>query len=593
MERIPRAYQRLFAELKRRRVFSSAAIYGGAAFVIFGAADFMVPALRLPDSVATAIALVAICGFPIAMALAWFFNLTPHGFSVTDPPAEGELEAIVAQPAVRRWPSGLAAAGGIILLFGGVAWGYLSSSSPSIAFPSLAAATEGSLVVVPFSNLTADSGATFLGEGIARELAESLKRVRGLTVIDRTSRVAFVASALGGQGEERVGPGLFLEGSVGDNGEELEIALRLGGPPDKEDGDGAWTRDYRIPKEGFLAGLDQVAWDIAGELGAGDSDPVGGHLVFPGTSDFNAYCDYLQGRYLSRQGTPAALEGAIEAYHRALILDPDFSAAWSALAAAYVLLPEYGGPPIPEIAPYAQAAVNHAVAPGAQLPEAYAASGFLKWSHQWDFRGAERDFRRSIEMDPFNPISRYWLARALASQRRWAEAEEQARVALELDPHLPAAHMTLGLVLMCKGEEGAAEAFRRGLELAPEMHPAAFLLATLLALDGDLEGASTEFDRFSSLTGGDAAPFHAYLSAVADPKEAQDAVSALQGGSFFGPTEEAALLAHLGETEAALARLEEAARSRSPYFLWANALPHFSELRSDPRFQGVLAWAGY
>ncbi|MGD2121091.1 MAG: hypothetical protein PVJ76_05075, partial [Gemmatimonadota bacterium] len=379
MGQIPKAYQRFFAELKRRRVFSSAAIYGGSAFVIFGAADFMVPALRLPDTVATAIALVAICGFPIAMGLAWFFNLTPDGLSTTDPPREGELEAIVAQPALRRWPSGLAAAGGIVLLYGGVAWGFWGNSFSGTGSFSLPSGAEVSLTVVQFSNLTGDSTAAFLGEGIAREISEGLRRVQGLTVLSGTTQVSHTPSDSNGSNGDGTSSGVFLEGSVGGNGDEVEIAIRLGGPPDEENGDGPWTRSYRISGEGLLSGLDRIAWDIALELGVEGSAPGDGHLIPPWTPDFNAYRDYLLGRHLSRQGTPAAIEEAIEAYHRALVLDPEFGAAWSALAVAYVLLPEYGGPPIPEIAPYAQAAVNHATAPGVLLPEGFAASGFLKW----------------------------------------------------------------------------------------------------------------------------------------------------------------------------------------------------------------------
>jgi hypothetical protein len=122
--------------------------------------------------------------------------------------------------------------------------------------------------------------------------------------------------------------------------------------------------------------------------------------------------------------------------------------------------------------------------------------------------------------------------------------------------------------------------------------------ARLLRLGGrgrgaGARGAAVEFDRFSTLTGGDPAPFRAYLSALADPEKTPDAVTSLREATFFGPTQAAALVAHLGETEAALALLEKAARSRSPYFLWANALPHFSDLRMEPRFQGILAWAGF
>jgi hypothetical protein len=125
------------------------------------------------------------------------------------------------------------------------------------------------------------------------------------------------------------------------------------------------------------------------------------------------------------------------------------------------------------------------------------------------------------------------------------------------------------------------------------MHPAAFLLGAFLALEGDMEGAAREFDRFAALTGADPGPFHAYISALADPARVPEAVSELAGPGFFGPTQAAAFLAHLGEREAALTLLAEAAETRSPYLLWANALPHFDDLRSDPLFQGVMAWVGF
>jgi len=153
--------------------------------------------------------------------------------------------------------------------------------------------------------------------------------------------------------------------------------------------------------------------------------------------------------------------------------------------------------------------------------------------------------------------------------------------------------MTLGLVLFAEGREGAREAFECGLELAPELQGAAFLLGTLLAWEGDLEGAATAFERFSTLTGNDPEPFHAYLSALSDPAKKPEAISAVQGPTFFGPTQGAALLAHLGETEAALSLLERAVEEDSPYLVWANVMPQFEGIRSNLRFQGILTWVGF
>jgi hypothetical protein len=125
------------------------------------------------------------------------------------------------------------------------------------------------------------------------------------------------------------------------------------------------------------------------------------------------------------------------------------------------------------------------------------------------------------------------------------------------------------------------------------MHVAAYVLAGHLAMEGDLEGAAKEFDLFSSLTGTDPSAFRAYLAARADPARRPEAVAAFQGSGFYGPVQGADLLADLGESDAVLNLLEQAARSRSPYLPWMNAMPQLEGLRSNSRFQSILAWVGF
>ena len=115
MSDIP-AYQRFFAELKRRHVFRIAAVYGGVGFVIVQAADVFVPALHLPPWIMTAVALLVVLGFPIAILIAWAFELTPEGLKRTENATADELDAIAGQPVGRRWPIGLAALAGVILI---------------------------------------------------------------------------------------------------------------------------------------------------------------------------------------------------------------------------------------------------------------------------------------------------------------------------------------------------------------------------------------------------------------------------------------------------------------------------------------------
>jgi len=109
-------YQRLFAELKRRKVFRVAAVYGAVAFVVLQVADILVPALNLPETFTTGVALLSMLGFPIALVLAWAFESTPSGIQRTDVAKTGEIEAILAQSPASRWPSGLLALAGVVAL---------------------------------------------------------------------------------------------------------------------------------------------------------------------------------------------------------------------------------------------------------------------------------------------------------------------------------------------------------------------------------------------------------------------------------------------------------------------------------------------
>jgi len=582
-----RAYQRFFAELKRRRVFNNAALYGGVAFVVFQAADFVLPALRLPEWVSTLIVVLAVLGFFPAMVLAWFFDVTSEGLKRTTPPKTGELEAIVALSPRRRWPMGLAAAGGISLLFFATALELRSLRGPEPPALPPEIAGGASVVLLPFLNLLGD-GEDYFSEGVSNELLEALRKIRGLRATARAPVGNMDWTSWGQVPTSRGSMTTFvLEGTIGEAGAGVELTVRLV----QEGGDGTrWVRTYRLPPDKFLAALDSVAWEVAGRIGVEIPSGRRAVLVGPRTEDFRAYRDYLRGRYLERSQEPKRLESAVEYYHKALLLDPDFQAARSALATAYVLLPERDGIPVVEILPYVQAALEGALEPGKETAEGYAASGYFMWLYLWDFRGAEGAFRKAIQMDPVNPLPRQWYAEFLATQRRWDEGLEQVEKALELDPLSAPAYLTRGVLLRCAGREGAARSFRRALELAPDLHPAAFLLGSQLAMEGDLEGAAAAFDRFSSLTGSDPEMLRTYLSALSNPSQGSEVAAVLDEAGSPGPVQGAGLLASLGETDKAISLLRRAARERSPDLPWVNAMPEFEGIRGDPRFQGLLTW---
>ena len=189
-------YQRLFAELKRRKVFKVAAVYGAVSFGVLQVADILVPAMDLPDSVVRGIALVCILGFPIALVLAWAFETTPEGMKRTEDAAPGEIAQLVQAPRGRRWPSGiLALAGTLMLVLGG--WLALSSrdasdtsatappASPTSLSESAAESQDDrtSIAVLPFRNTSDDPETQPFTDGIHDDLLTQLSKIRSRKVI--------------------------------------------------------------------------------------------------------------------------------------------------------------------------------------------------------------------------------------------------------------------------------------------------------------------------------------------------------------------------------------------------------------------------
>ena len=148
------AYQRFFAELKRRRVFRIMAVYGAVAFGVLQAADVLIPALHLPETMITAIAALALLGFPLAIALAWVFDRTPDGLTRTQEAATGEITTIVSQPAGSRWPAGIAAVVGTALLVSGVWWVIGRSDDPGA--PTAGAQSESTVTAAGPGAVAAD-----------------------------------------------------------------------------------------------------------------------------------------------------------------------------------------------------------------------------------------------------------------------------------------------------------------------------------------------------------------------------------------------------------------------------------------------------
>ncbi len=263
-------YQKFMAELKRRHVLKVVAVYAAAAFAVMGAADFLVPALQLPDVLAKSVAFTAIVGFPFAVALAWVFDVTPQGVVRTDPASSEELEAIAAESRTRRWGAGILALVATVVFISGGWW--VMREAPEDPTAS-SAATGQSIAVLPFVTLSDDPQDAYFSDGLAEELMSALDRIPDLQVAARTSSFAFKDRNVDvRQIGEELGVATVLEGSVRRSGDQLRVRARL---INVTDGFRLWADSYERELTDVFAVQDELAQAIVTALQVALTGDVG------------------------------------------------------------------------------------------------------------------------------------------------------------------------------------------------------------------------------------------------------------------------------------------------------------------------------
>jgi TolB-like protein/Flp pilus assembly protein TadD len=498
----PRGYQRFLAELKRRRVFRVMAVYGAVAFVILQVADIALPGLGLPEWTITLILALTVLGFPIAIVLAWAFDMTPEGMQRTEKAAPGEITQIVGAPAAKRWPVGLAAAGGTALFLVG-AWLALGRPGPGesggLVDPE---APVESIAVLPFADLSPEGDQQYFGDGLAEELLDALAKVDGLVVAARTSSFRF-------KGEEVDIPEVakqlrvqtVLEGSVRRGGDRVRITAQLV----NADGFHLWSDSYdrSVDQMADLIGVqEEIAQSIVAALSlAPEAGSQLETLVALGTDNLEAYNTVLRGRYLMAQRTPRGLAAAAEEFERAIELDPDYARAWADLAMAHNLTTGWGFSTDSLVEQRGAEATARALELDPTMAQAYTAQGYIyAWIH-YDSAAAADNFARAIELDPRYPTAYHWQGEILGDTGHPESGIPYLETARELDPLSPIILTDLAEALDQAGRWEEADALlEEVLELEPDFAPALQALAFHAQLDNDADAALAYEKRFYEKT---------------------------------------------------------------------------------------------
>jgi len=414
----------LLAELRRRSVFRVAAAYLIAGWVVLQVVELIAGVTGLP-AWASAFALVLlIVGLPIALIIAWAFELTPEGPKRTE--ARGEAETIKPFR-----PADAILVAGLVVVIGAIIWQQVWGPS-EIRFAEEERITGQSIAVLPFLAISEAPEDVVLGDGLAEELLNVLAQFPDLMVAGRTSSFAFRDQA---EDLRAIGDGLgvnhVLEGSVRRLGQQVRVTAQL---IRTADGFHVWSGTYDRPIAEIMAVQDdiirQLAQVLTVRLGIGASARENVHTANPA-----AYEQYLQGRYLfAERETNANRYAAIDAFQTAIDIDPDFAAAWAALARAV----SYSDP-----------------------PEGVGRVEFKERGRRVAERALALDLNNA---EAFASLA-YWASNV---QRDWAASEDYIERALELAPNAAYAHYTEAIIVTYLGDDDrVAAAMRRAIALDP------------------------------------------------------------------------------------------------------------------------------
>ncbi|UCC84781.1 MAG: tetratricopeptide repeat protein, partial [Gemmatimonadota bacterium] len=429
---------------------------------------------------------------------------------------------------------------------------------------------------------------------MTEEIINALTQLRDLRVAARTSCFAFKGKT---PDLAEVGAKLkvatVLEGSVRKAGSRLRVTAQL---VKVADGYHLWSERYDRELEDVFAIQDEIAGAIADKLRVELLETERVKLVEPQTENLEAYALYLKGRAHFHKLTPADCQLAIASYQGAINLDPDYARAYAGLARVYTMVGG-AGPfhllPPREAYPLAKAAVTKALELDDRLPEAHTTLGLVRTNHEWDWAGAERAFKRALELNPNDPDSHAWYAFHLWLMDRFDEGIACYSRAMALDPLMPFYESSIGFNQYCaRRYDEALQNQKRVLEKHPDNYHALWILGmTCVALGMYPEGEAA-YQKVRALIG--TVPhlcvvfceLYAAWDNLEEAKRYLAELLALSKQKHVPPATVGFAYTALGDYDEAFAWLEKAYEERDPQLRHFH-LPVLDPVRTDPRLQAI------
>jgi TolB-like protein/Tfp pilus assembly protein PilF len=453
-----------------------------------------------------------------------------------------------------------------------------------------------SLAVLPLTNTSGDPNLEYLSDGLTESIINSLSQLPQLRVMARSTVFRYKSQKIDA---EKIGRDLsvrgVLTGRVLQLGERLIIRTEL---VDTADGSQVWGEQYNCKPSDLLALQEEISSEISEKLRIRLTGAEKERVAKRHTDDTEAYQLYLKGCYFLNKYTKEDGEKGFDYFQRAIAIDPSYSLAYVGLADYYYRVSTTYMPPR-EALPKARAAAMKALELDDTLAEAHTSLAYTMMLYDWDWAGAEAEFKRAIVLKPGYAPAHRWYGIYLLFVGRFDESLAEMERAHELDPLSLQVNVSLAAPFyFARRYEQAIEQFHRTLEMDQSFWPAHYLLGWVYEERGEFSKAIEEFQRAKKL---DDTPMisaglgyaYAVTGKLSAAQKILDELKGLSKKRYVSPYFIAIVHAGCGEKDEAFEWLEKAFEDRSEMLAWLKVAPELDRLRPDPRFASLMRRVGF
>jgi TolB-like protein len=582
--------KKLVTELKRRNVMRVAIAYAIAGWVLMQIAATVLPIFEAPPWTLKVVTFLIVLGFPIALILAWAFELTPEGIKRE---ADVERSDSITTQTGRKLDRAI-----IVVLLAAITW---LAADKLLWTDGETRITEDkrSVAVIPFQNMSQDTANEPFTIGIHDDLLTQISRIGSIKTISRTSVLQYrdTTKTIPEIAQE-LGVATILEGGVQRAGARVRINAQL---IDAATDEHLWaeTYDRELNAINIFAIQSEIALAIAEALHATLTEDEHQRIANVPTRSIAALESYFVGKQLIEQRNIDSLLAAVEYFKEVIKLDPDFALAHSGLADAYMLLPEYTESiDLLEVQEKSQAAAAKAISLDPDLPEVLTSMGWNRLNRDYDWAGAEKMLRRALEIQANNSGALHWLSHVLSLQGNHDQALTFARKAVVVDPLSSLMKVNLSAILADAGQIDNARTLAQSIIESAPIFTAQMRNLWLHEMSaGNSINAANALEAWAAADGRDVAAAREMGTLFVQHQQSgelveisDELVTRLEIGSAYL----AQVYAFVGDSENTLQALETAFEERmgSRSVLSMKINPVYDFIRDEPRFVTLLEKVG-